>query len=248
MSSFLRHQFVDLTGDDGESDVEVLHSAPTPQPVVVDLSSREQYSETRFEVAPRGSAKRNSNGPSSKNPSPKNPRTYYDTTPSKPPRASLASMTSSSHSGRPSGIDVLVTQKSDTSSKSSFTLSTLSSLGSLSNPSTTRTSHTTSPSSILASRSQLNQTPKNQTPRRPELTVDKLEESLRSFCFKDVRRSHAKLVQYTLRSTALQALPQRRHLSKIADLADLKLEPVADPDPTATNTMKVKLKVSVNSA
>lgn len=102
-------------------------------------------------------------------------------------------------------------------------------------PSTRSSSHLSTPSSSVT---KVHQTPKNLTPQRGDLSVDKVVESLRSFA-NDVRRDHARLVNFTLESQRPRA---QRHLSSHDDLGGLSLTPV-DPPVQGEDTMKVRLKV-----
>ncbi|KAK5658762.1 hypothetical protein OQA88_1573 [Cercophora sp. LCS_1] len=85
-------------------------------------------------------------------------------------------------------------------------------------------------------------TPKTQTPRKMDWSVDKIALTLTSFV-EDVERDHTRLVEYLLEDTESKA-PGKRHLSPVdhfAGMKSLSLDPGV-PLPEGTKTMAVKFK------
>lgn len=90
-------------------------------------------------------------------------------------------------------------------------------------------------------------TPKTQTPKKLDWTVDKIAGQLATYAA-EVEKVHARVVHYTLQEIFKKA-PQPRHLSAIDDFADMPCIAV-DSDKsdksggTTADTMAVKFKVS----
>lgn len=85
-------------------------------------------------------------------------------------------------------------------------------------------------------------TPKAETPRKMDWTVDKIAAKLASF-EERVERDHVRLVEYLLEETEMKA-PEKKHLSAVNHFAGMKslaLDPGVPP-PEGTQTMAVKFK------
>lgn len=109
---------------------------------------------------------------------------------------------------------------------------------------TTTTTHddVESPSAHQPSSSQ--RTPRNQTPKKGDVTVPKLEASLREFS-REIGVNHANLTIRLMHDAWKRDAPQQQLVSKKDWFAGVKLEPVG-PGSKQTDAMRIKTKVSAN--
>lgn len=84
-------------------------------------------------------------------------------------------------------------------------------------------------------------TPKNQTPKKGEWTVEKLEEKLRRFA-EDIGADTAKLTASLVQTSWKHKHPQRRFISKTDCFANMRLKP-AEATAKSSDTMRIKTKV-----
>ncbi|KAH8754816.1 hypothetical protein F5883DRAFT_504915 [Diaporthe sp. PMI_573] len=82
--------------------------------------------------------------------------------------------------------------------------------------------------------------PPFQTPFENNWNVEKIKHALFDLS-NELDWNHSKLVNYNLRTTALQKAPGRRHISLTAHLADIKLSPLPN-ERSQDGTMKIYLK------
>lgn len=82
---------------------------------------------------------------------------------------------------------------------------------------------------------------KPNTPRSQDAAMVKIETQLCDLA-KELDRNHAKLVHFNLKAATQQVPAERRHLSAISHLQDLKA-PVLPADTKQTDTMKMQLKL-----
>ncbi len=84
-------------------------------------------------------------------------------------------------------------------------------------------------------------TPKNQTPKKAELSAEKLEESLRRFA-QDIGADTAKLTASLIQSSWKRKVPQRRFVSTRDCFSGVRLIP-SDATAKSSDTMRIKTKV-----
>lgn len=88
-------------------------------------------------------------------------------------------------------------------------------------------------------------TPKNQTPKKGDWTVEKIEQALREF-EDDISRDGARLAARHIHTAWKRGAPEYRFISKKNWLADLKQPPAEGPKPGSKKDpelMKIKTKV-----
>lgn len=259
-------EFIDLTGDDSEVEVEVgvkvnvdlgASEGPIPPsglaPMKPSPSTSTRFSESRFQLhesattAAGAVAGSTSRGPASASGS------ATRAEPRSPSRSRAASEQLVKLASRQMG------QTNSTPSKSSHLTNASgkddtapTDVSPRRSPSTTKMASATPPrpaantaatttSSGPHQVSKPNTPATAQTPRKKDWPDGKIESSLFDLA-KELDRNHAKLVHYSLKTATRQKPPERRHLSATADLADLKL-PVLAGDSKQKDTMKVQLKL-----
>lgn len=82
---------------------------------------------------------------------------------------------------------------------------------------------------------------KPNTPRSRDAAIVEIETQLCELT-KEIDRNHAKLVHFNLRTATQQVPPERRHLSAVSHLQDLKA-PILPSDTKQKDTMKIQLKL-----
>ncbi|KAJ4397264.1 hypothetical protein N0V93_001488 [Gnomoniopsis smithogilvyi] len=107
-------------------------------------------------------------------------------------------------------------------------------------PSTTRTIPRSTPAKGDAALG-YHHTSKPNTPRNRDAAMVKIETQLCELT-KEIDRNHAKLVHFNLRMATQQVPADRRHLSAVSHLQDLKA-PILPADTKQKDTMKIQLKL-----
>lgn len=85
-------------------------------------------------------------------------------------------------------------------------------------------------------------TPRNQTPKKGEVTFTKLEASLRAFS-REIGVNHARLTARLIHDTWKRDAPEQQSVSKKDWFADVRLESVG-PNTKSSEAMRIKTKVS----